>query len=178
MSKALHEAFFKALRTQQQTGYIAESRPSEIENQLLHTFMVQSSSHTGEDLLTRFEIFLSDFTKRTQEIIPEERFNLLKESQIAVLSMPPENLFNMAQRLDLLAFEYDADFERIQKRINSLESLSYKTFLQDVQQFFSKENSKRLAVLIKGEASGEKPFQYEEITSKELEALGSFSSAE
>lgn len=176
LSKALHEAFYKTLRTQQQTGYIADSRPAEIEQQLLHTFMVQSSSHTSEDLLARFEIFLSDFTKRISEIIPKERFDLLKEAQIAILEMPPENLSVMAQRLDALAFEYDGDFERIAKRIESLKSLTYEDFLKDVHGFLSKENLQRLAILVKGESS-ERPFQYQEITPKELEALGTFTSA-
>ncbi len=177
LSKALHEAFYKTLRTQQQTGYIADSRPSEIEQQLLHTFMVQSSSHSAEDLLSRFEIFLSDFTKRIREIIPEDRFNLLKEAQIAILEMPPENLSVMAQRLDALAFEYDGDFERISKMIDSLKNLSYEDFLKDVHHFLSKENFQRLAILVKGKSTGEKPFQYQEITPKELEQLGTFSSS-
>lgn len=177
LSKALHEAFYKTLRTQQQTGYIAESRPAEIEQQLLHTFMVQSSSYGAEDLLFRFELFLSDFTKGIRDIIPEERFSLLKEAQISLLKMPPENLAGMAQRLEALAFEYDGEFDRIAKRIESLKVLKYDEFLSDVQSFLSKENFQRLAILVKGEAKGEKPLQYQEITQKELEALGTFTSS-
>ncbi len=177
LSKALHEAFYKSLRTQQQTGYIAESRPAEIEQQLIHTFMVQSSSYAAEDLLFRFELFLSDFTKRASEIIPEDRFNLLKEAQVSLLEMPPENLAGMAQRLEALAFEYDADFKRIPKRIESLKALSYEDFLTDVNSFLSKENFKRLAILVKGESNGEKPFQYQEISQGELETLGTFTSS-
>ena len=177
LSKALHEAFFNALRTKQQTGYIAESRPSEIENQLLHTFAVQSSSHSSEDLLSRFEIFLSDFTKQVREIISEERFILLKESQIVSLAKPPENLSSMAERLEALAFEYDGDFKRISKRIDALKALRYEDFIKDVQDFLSKENFQRLAVLVKGEASGSKPLHYREITPKELETIGTFTSS-
>jgi insulysin len=176
VSKALHEAFYKTLRTQQQTGYIAQSSPSEIENQLLHTFMVQSSSYAAEDLLYRFELFLSDFNKRIEEIIPEERFNLLKEAQVSLLEMPPENLSSMASRLTALAFEYNGDFERVIKRVNSLKELSYESFLQDVNGFLTRENFQRLAVLVKGEPTG-KPFLYQEITQKELEQLGTFTSS-
>ena len=91
--------------------------------------------------------------------------------------MPPENLGGMAQRLEALAFEYDGDFERLTKRIESLKALKYDEFLSDVQSFLSKENFQRLAILVKGEAAGEKPLQYQEITSKELEALGTFTSS-
>jgi insulysin len=176
LSKALQEAFFKTLRTQQQTGYIAQSVPSEIENQLLHTFAVQSSSHTGEDLLSRFEIFLSDFTKRLSEIISEERFDQLKKAQITTLEMPPENLFFMAQRLESLAFDYDGDFERMTKRIEAVKSLEYAEFIKDVNLFLAKENSQRLAILVKGENPAGKPFQYQEITAEQLESLGTFTS--
>jgi secreted Zn-dependent insulinase-like peptidase len=176
LSKALQESFFKTLRTQQQTGYIAESRPSEIENQLLHTFAVQSSSHTAEDLLSRFEIFLSDFTKRISEIISQERFEQLKKAQITTLEMPPENLFLMAQRLESLAFDYEGDFQRITKRIEAMKTLAYSEFIKDVQLFLSKENSQRLAILMKGESSTGKPFQYQEITAEQLENLGTFTS--
>lgn len=176
LSKALQEAFFKTLRTQQQTGYIAQSVPSEIESQLMHTFAVQSSSHTGEDLLSRFEIFLSDFTKRLSEIIPQDRFEHLKKAQITTLEMPPENLFYMAQRLEALAFDYDGDFQRIAKRIEGIKALDYSEFVKDVHLFLSKENSQRLAILVKGENSTAKPFQYQEITAEQLENLGTFTS--
>ncbi len=176
LSSALQESFFKTLRTQQQTGYIAQARPSEIENQLLQTFAVQSSSHTPEDLLSRFEIFLSDFTKRLSEIISQERFDQLRKAQISTLEMPPENLFFMAQRLESLAFDYEGDFSRIAKRIEALKTLEYADFVKDVHQFLSKENNQRLAILMKGENPSAKPFQYQEITPEQLESLGTFTS--
>lgn len=142
----------------------------------MHTFAVQSSSHTGEDLLSRFEIFLSDFTKRLSEIIPQDRFEHLKKAQITTLEMPPENLFYMAQRLEALAFDYDGDFQRIAKRIEGIKALDYSEFVKDVHLFLSKENSQRLAILVKGENSTAKPFQYQEITAEQLENLGTFTS--
>jgi insulysin len=178
LSKVLDEAFFKTIRTQQQVAYIANARPSELEKQLMHTFLVQSSSHDPKDLLARFEIFLEDFVKRIQEIVPKERFNELKTAQITALETPPENILAMTQRLDLLAFEYGGDFTRIEKRIASLKALTYEDFVQDTVEFLSRDNLKRLAVLIKGKATTQQPFYYQMISPKELEQLGTFTSGE
>jgi insulysin len=174
LSKALKEAFFETLRTKQQTAYIAQSWDSETERQLMQSFAVQSSSHSPEDLLMRFEMFLEDFNKRIVEIVSEDRFNNLKKMQITSLEIPPENMGAMADRLSTLAFEYDGDFSWIEKQIKALESLSYEQLLKDAHVFLSKENQRRLAILVEGMMPLEKQFQYEPIAKDEIRKVGTF----
>lgn len=175
LSTALQKAFFDTLRTKQQTGYIAQSWASDVENQLFQTFAVQSSSHDPEDLLLRFEMFLEDFDKRLVEIIPEERFTLLKKVQITSLEMPPENLYGMGARLANLAFEHDGDFNWKEKQIQALQNLTYEDLLKDAHLFLAKSNAKRLAVLIEGQPEQKRAFKYETLAKEEILKVGMFS---
>ncbi len=174
-SKALSEAFFDTLRTKQQTGYIAKSWASEVSEELFQTFVVQSSSNSPEDLLTRFELFIEDFNKRIMDFVSKERFEHIKKVEIATIERPPENLYGMANLLNTLAFKRKGDFDFEHKQINAIEELTYETFLKDVHHFFSKENSRRLAVLVEG-ISPKKHFVYIPSDKEELHKISSFTS--
>lgn len=170
LSQALHEAFFDTLRTKQQTAYIAKSWPAE-ENDVLAFFLgVHSSSHYPEELLARFELFLEDFERNLETNIPKERFLTLKESMMTTLSKPPRNLDAKATELNFLAFEKNGLFTRRQELINAIQLLSYEQFLANTKKYFSRENTKRLAVLLKGNTCDEKPFSYQAVTVEELKA--------
>jgi len=172
----LQEHFFDTLRTKQQTGYIAQAWASETDNQLLQTFAVQSSSHLPEDLLHRFELFLEHFCKQVTEIVSEEQFQVIRQAQITGLEVPPENIQEMAGYLNLLAFEKDANFAYKEKLISALRALSYENFLEDVQQYLSKNNTKRLAVLMEGKQLPNKPLQYAEIAKEDIVKAGTYTS--
>lgn len=174
-SKALSEAFFDTLRTKQQTGYIAKSWASEVSGELFQTFIVQSSSHVPEDLLNRFELFIEDFNKRLMDFVPKERFEHMKEVEIASIERPPENLYGMANLLNTLAFEKKGDFSWQKEQVQAINELTYETFLKDVHNFFSKDNHRRLAVLVEG-ISSKRSFTYTSCDKEEIRKLSSFTS--
>ncbi len=174
---ALSDAFFDTLRTKQQTAYIAKAWNTEEERQLLQFFAVQSSTHTPSDLLARFELFLESFDKNLSVQIPEGRFESIRASLITLLKMPPENMPAMASLLNELAFEYH-DFDWIGRRIESLKELSYDTFSEVAHQLLSRNNPRRLAVLMEGVINPENDFHYESITKEDVATLGSFFSAQ
>ena len=173
LSAALSDAFFDTLRTKQQTGYIAKAWSTEEERQLLQFFAVQSSTHAPIDLLARFELFLESFDKNIAEQIPEGRFENIRSSLISVLKMPPENMPLMAALWNQLAFEYD-DFQWLDKRIDSLATLKYERFCEIAHQLLSRDNPRRLAILMQGAMSPENDFHYELITKEDLHDLGTF----
>jgi insulysin len=170
---ALSDAFFDTLRTKQQTAYIAKAWNTEEECQLMQFFAVQSSTHTPTDLLARFELFLESFDKNLSVQIPEGRFESIRATLITLLKMPPENMPAMAAMLDELAFEY-RDFDRINKRIENMKELSYERFCEISHQLLSRNNPRRLAVLIEGAITPENDFHYELITREDVGSLGSF----
>lgn len=172
LSGAVKEAFFDELRTKQRTGYIVQSDGVEIDEHLFRTFLVQSNSHQPEELLYRFELFLEGYSAALHENISAERFETLKKSQISSLKNRFRNLKDKTALWDLLAFQHDADFAFIEKRLNALESLDYEGFIATGKQFLSRDNRKRLAVLVEGRIPS--PFAYESIALPQLEEIANY----
>lgn len=175
LGKALQEGFFDTLRTKQQTAYIAKAWDSEVEKQLLQFFAVQSSTHHPRDLIARFELFLEDFLKNFQTKLSEERFENLRKMLITTLQMPPENLKGMAKKLNTLAFTYNGDFNWDQQLIASLEKLTYDELFEWAHLFLSRENPRRLAVLMEGVLTAENDFHYEHVSKEDICNLGTYS---
>lgn len=174
LGKALKESFFDTLRTKQQTAYIAKAWETEEERQLLQFFAVQSSTHGSNELLARFELFIEDFVKNFSTCITQERYNNLQKTLLTTLQMPPENLPTMAQRLNNLAFEYQGDFYWIEKCIESAKTLSYGQFCERAQQFLSRKNTKRLAILVEGVLPQHNDFRYELVNKEDICGLGTY----
>jgi insulysin len=173
LGTALHDAFFDTLRTKQQTAYFAKAWNTEEQRQLLQYFAVQSSTHSAPDLLARFELFLEEYDKSLSEKISKERFESLKENLITLISMPPENMSLMAMQLNKFAFDYE-DFFWIDKRIDSLKALKYERFSEVAHSLLSRNNSRRLAIMIEGVLQPENDFRYEQISKHDTERLGTF----
>lgn len=172
----LKDAFFDTLRTKQQTAYIAQAFAVEKERQLLQYFRVQSNTHQPLELLGRFELFIEDFNKNIAQRVPQERFENVRSNIITLLKKPPENMRGKAMQLHDLAFEYE-DFEWIDRRITSCEALTYERFTELSQEFLSRENSRRIAVLVEGVVPQENDFRYKLISKEQIHSLGSFVSA-
>jgi len=158
LDKILSTAFFDTLRTKQQTGYFNRSWAQEHENQLMIFFGVQSTTHGSQELLTRFELFLEDFHQKCQEYIPESRFLAVKNALKLLYQHPSENLQAKSRELDLLAFTKNEDFLRKAKIIEAMNHLTYETFLETTQNFLSRKNPNRLAILVKSKK--DESFQY------------------
>jgi insulysin len=177
LSAALQDDFFDTLRSKQHTGYIATSWDVEIEEQLFQLFGVQSITHEPSELLARFDLFLEEFTRDLHDKVPLERFNTLKATLIKNLEMPPENLPGKAAQLHQLAFEKKGDFEWLQKRIATVETLSYDTFIKQAQTDLSRQNHRRIAILMQGVLPSQNLLRYEVITQEKIKDIGSYISA-
>jgi insulysin len=177
LSKALQDAFFDTLRTKQQTGYLAKAWDAEVEKQLLQLFAVQSITHQPIDLLARFELFLEDFNHNIRDKISMERFENIRSMLIKTLEMPPENLQGMALRLNTLAFRYDGDFQWIDKRIEGVKNMSYDNLVKTAHEFLSRNNLKRIAVLMEGVLPADNVFRYEAVSQEDVVGIGKFVSS-
>ncbi len=177
LSKGLEDSFFDTLRTKQQTGYIAKSWNAEYEKQLLQLFAVQSITHHPHDLLSRFELYLEDIHRNFPERFPQDRFETLRTATIELLSKPPENLTLMTQRYYDLAFTQNSDFAFLDKQIEAVKALSYEQLAAYADEFLSRRNLRRLAILMEGVLPQENLFRYEEISQEDLPQTGKFISA-
>jgi len=166
LGTTMEEPFFSELRTKQQTGYIVYNTTQDIERQLFTFFGVQSSSHNNRDLLARFEQFIEGYL---QELENSEKahqsFDNVKASLITTLKQPPKNMNDMVAILNLLAFEYKADFDFINKRIDAIEELSFEEYTSLAQEFLGRNNKGRLAILVKGVIPDEVGFDYRKMKS-------------
>ncbi|MCP5505651.1 MAG: insulinase family protein [Chlamydiales bacterium] len=174
LGTALQEDFFDTLRTKQQTGYIAKSKSAEEDEQLYSLFLVQSTTHQPDELIARFELFLETYIKDFETILSEGRFELIKSNVITILETPPTNLGQKASELHTLAFTYKGDFDRKQKLISALKELSYDDFRDDTVSFLSRQNPKRIAVMLEGKQPDGKAFRYEGMTAETLKAEGTY----
>lgn len=168
---AVSEAFFDELRSKQQTGYFTRGLTRRDLNRMYSIFLVQSTTHYPEELLGRFELFLENYSKNLQETIPEERFASMKQSLIEDLQSKPENLSMHLARQYGLAFTHNGEFDRLDRIKKSLENLTYEQFISDSKGFITRENNKRLAILIKGAELDDKSFSYIEVTQQELASM-------
>ncbi|MCI0382237.1 MAG: insulinase family protein [Chlamydiae bacterium] len=174
LSTALKEEFFNTLRTKQQTAYIAKSWDMEEERQLMQFFAVQSNSHHPSELIPRFELLLENYVKDFSEKISEERFEQIRSSVIKDLEMAPENLFRQGMQLFSFAFDYQGDFSHLDKEVEALKKLQYDQFAKTSKEFLSRENTKRLAILIEGASSEKKPFRYAITSQENLDEIGDY----
>lgn len=177
LSQALADSFFDTLRTKQQTGYIAKSWNAEYEKQLLQLFAVQSITHHPHELLSRFELYLEDIHRNFAERVPQDRFDTLRTAAVELLSKPPENIAFMTQRYYDLAFTQNGDFAFLDKQIGALKSFTYDQLTTYADEFLSRRNLKRLAILMEGVLPQENLFRYEEISQEDLPQTGKFISA-
>jgi insulysin len=174
LSKIIATNFFETLRTQQQIAYYLQSWEVEKEGQLMQFFGLQSNSHQPNDILARYELFLENISKHCADFCSREDFEAIRQSSITKLETPPENLHARGQLLNKLAFEYNGDFSFLDKRIASLKALSYETILQSANDFFSRNNTKRLAILLQGVLKPENTFRYELTSRETLKEQGAF----
>ncbi len=174
LNNAIAEAFYDELRTNQQTGYIAQSFPLRRNNHLFQCFAVQSSTHYPGELLARFELFIEQYLRDFQQNISQERFERLKESYITDLSRPSKNMDEECSFHFANAYRYKYDFLRKEKMIQAARDLSYQSFLSLSLDFLSRKNVKRIGVLVEGKPTEAKSFKYSKISQDLLKQSGTY----
>ena len=66
----------------------------------------------------------------------------------------------MGDELYKIAFRYDGDFDWFSKRAEVIKELSYAEFIKNAQQFLSRQNKQRFAVLLRGKIPASQEFRY------------------
>jgi len=141
LTTLLHSEFFEELRTKQHTAYKLHTWQEIMHQKICHCFALQSSTHSPLDLLKRVEDFLHEFALRGEDILTRERFEVIRES--LVLSMQKQkNAANKSEDLNWFSLN-----------VERLRSLRYESVIQEMKSIFSRENRKRIAILIEGNSN-------------------------
>jgi len=169
LMQAIKEPFFHALRTRQQTGYLVQSFPEEIERKLFNFFVVQSNTHDARDLLSRFEELIeTNMQEWGKTELLKNQFENIKATLYAKYRQPAKNIAKMGELLNTLAFDYEGDFEWIEKRLKGFEELNYDEFLSFSKKFLGRTNKRRLAILMQGVIPKENKFAYKRASSADM----------
>jgi insulysin len=178
LMQAMKGPFFSTLRTKQQTGYIVRSYAEELEQHLFNTFAVQSNTHEGRDLIARFELFIEGFLQELGKTeVTREQFETFKKTFLTTLRQPPQSMTELTALLNKLAFTYEGDFDRIEKRIRSFEELTYEEFLTISRQMLGKNNKQRIAIILTG-STPEETLKYKKLgTPAQLKELSTYEPA-
>ncbi|MCB1113435.1 MAG: insulinase family protein [Chlamydiia bacterium] len=164
LQQVVDKAFFKELRTLQQTGYLVAVVAEDLKKHLFTLFLVQSATLRPEELLWRVETFIDQFTRDLKENLSEADFQIAKEALLKQLQEKPKALNELGELMVKLGFELDGDFSWLKQRETSLKELSYQAFLEEAHSYLGRKNRRRLGVLADGE--DKMPFQYKTLLEK------------
>lgn len=176
LMQGMKSAFFSTLRTKQQTGYIVTSRAEDLEQNLFNLFCVQSNTHDGRDLLSRFELFIEEFMQEIEQTsLTLERFQALKTAHLNTLKQPLKTISEMQQRLSSLLFDHEGDLDYSQKCIQAVQELTYPEFLEQAKKMMNRKNNRRVAVLVSGNIPEEESLQYKKVQNiSQIRSLGAY----
>ncbi len=138
LSSLLAQEFFEELRTRQQVAYKLYNWQEQFLGHIYQCFALQSSDYHPLDLLQRVEFFLEKVVEKSNALITEKRFSVVQNALIGKLEQQ---------------IEQEESESLVKSKIN-LSRVTYEQALQSTQEIFSKENRRRIALLIAG--SGEK----------------------
>ena len=168
LNYSLKSEFFETLRTKQQTGYAAFAYPFKTVNNIIgHNFCVHSTTHSSEELLARYELFLEEYVANLEDHISLGEFEEFKATFKSQLLIPHETLENKTAELFSNVCHHQGDFKRREKLLAATDTLSYEQFTTWVKEFLGRGNHKRLAILVNGACSSS-DFVYEEKAQDEV----------
>ena len=133
LQQIIEKPFYHQLRTLEQLGYIVWSGYREFAKVDGFVFIIQSNVKDPVYLQSRIEDFIRTFEQQLEKL-PEDEFVQFKEAVIAKRRESPKNLQEETLRYWETISSGEFDFERREKEIAELESLS----LQEVQQLFQR----------------------------------------
>ncbi len=174
LGKMLNPDFFETLRTKQQTGYIAMGSTGYIDSELVQLFLVQSTTHQPVELLARFELFLEEYTKQFQTLIPKARFEENKAALLESLKTPATNISELCAQYVEEAFVHEGNFSFKEQQIEAVSALTYEQFKKDALSTISRSNGKRLAYLLQGAPLEGKTFQYLMTDAEDIKASSAY----
>lgn len=154
VTKALSTGFFEELRTVQQTGYVAQAGMRVYESKPTSIFFVESTTHSPDELLGRFELYIESFLQALPQKFSKDSFNAIRSSMITEYSKAPRDLAEESSRYFYFAFEKNQNFKHYEETVEILNKLSYEDVKAYAVKLFGRQNKLRMAIFIHGQTPG------------------------
>ncbi|OAM86999.1 peptidase M16 [Termitidicoccus mucosus] len=117
------EPFFTELRTRQQLGYVAQAWAATRETQTTLNFLIQSGTHSADELAARADTFIATFPAQFAALTGDE-WAALVEGARAQLEEKDKTIPERAARLFTLAYQRAADWARREETLKALDRLA------------------------------------------------------
>ena len=121
----LGDRFYLQMRTQQQLGYIVNAGITQMKQELMFDFVIQSGQYPPGVQQARAEEFIRGFPQWFNRLSPAE-FEKLRKTVILEKLEQESNLAQTAAKLDWMAFQNDEKFDYLDQEIAELKSLTQK----------------------------------------------------
>lgn len=147
----IREPFFTELRTKQQLGYIVGSNFSASNRERFATTVIQSSTHSPDDLRTRAEAYLATLPA-TLAALPDAQWATLVAGARSTLEQQPKSIAEKAEFFFNLAYTFDGEWERRQETLAALDKLTKAEAAAILKRVMSAETAKRRTVMLTSKA--------------------------
>ncbi len=147
IEKFISQPFYTEMRTNQQLGYIVWAVAPEDNGQHYLFFIVQSESHAADDIRDRVNTFINKLLSEF-EALPDSIFEKFKAAVRSELLEKPKSILEKSMLFDRMIFEYDRDFDRLQKNLDALKSLTRDRTAEILRNTLSPERKKIVDILL------------------------------
>tara|TARA_B000000557_G_scaffold243659_1_gene224736 strand:- start:756 stop:3569 length:2814 start_codon:yes stop_codon:yes gene_type:complete len=145
-SKAIEQPFYTEMRTNQQLGYVVWSYPRLQDDTYYLNFLIQSGDYPADDLDQRADNLIVTLPNLISNM-SDESFQQLIDSEVETLERKPLSISERAAKNKTIIFDYDGDFSRNNKTIESLKRVKKDNLAAYMKKVFSKETRKVISVL-------------------------------
>jgi insulysin len=147
IEKFVSQPFFTEMRTKQQLGYIVSSSVQEDNGQYYLFFIIQSESHPADEIAMRADRFIKDLVQEFDSMA-DSRFEEFRMAVRNELLEKPKSIMEKCLRFDRLTFEYNKDFDRMDKNLNTLDRLTKTQVMKILSHSLNPETRKTVDILL------------------------------
>jgi insulysin len=171
MSNFMSEPFYSEMRTRQQLGYIVWS--GAFKNPLHHylTFIIQSGTHTAQQVEQKVLNHLPDLVKKAKEITPE-KFEVLKQAVRKKLLEKPKGIHDKASELFSLTFDENGNYDLKDELLNALDGIKMEDIANTLSQALDLKNNTSISVLLEAAPKAGEVEKGKGINEKEVSGKG------
>jgi insulysin len=147
----IREPFFSELRTKQQLGYIVGSGFTASNRERFATSIIQSSTHSPDDLRARAEAFMTTLPA-TMAAMPDAQWATLVAGARSTLEQQPKSIAEKSDLFFSYAYTFDREWERRQETLAALDKLTKADAAAILKRILSVETAKRRTVMLSSKA--------------------------
>jgi insulysin len=147
LANFFEQPFYSELRTKQQLGYIVSSGAPVSVRQRFLTFIIQSSTHSPDELRKRAESVITTLPAQFAAVDDKQWTTLIAGAR-SILEEKPKGIADKAALFFVSAFTYDGEWNRRQAAVKALETLTKAEAAAVLDHALSPDTARRRAVLL------------------------------